>query len=374
MVYAAMDETENLQLTPKASDYEIMSDLGQSTGIFGIVAMVRHSPTNTLLAAKRYELDRLTSEEEDLIRFEVCMAKQLKHPNVLPCVASFVWDQSVCILSPLMDLGSCNDLITNYFPSGIPELAVAFILREALHGLDYIHHQGIILRSIRASHLFVCQRGRVRIGGLRYACSIIKGGKWLKCLHDFPSSTLPNLNWLSPEILEQDMMGYNSKSDVFSLGITTCEMANGIVPFADMEPLLMLTEKIGGRCPQLLDKYAVPYLTETSSQQPDSGVGTSAEMSEAEEAALSAVEKREFSENFHHFVEICLSRASNVRPSPARLLNHTFFKQCRKGSLAAVLSPYLANQACAAINHDMLTDMTAERISDLQLDSVQWNF
>jgi len=61
------------------------------------------------------------------------------------------------------------------------------------------------------------------------------------------------------------MLGYNSKSDVYSLGITTCEMANGIVPYSDMEPLLMLTEKIGGRCPQLLDKYAVPYLTESTS-------------------------------------------------------------------------------------------------------------
>lgn len=67
---------------------------------------------------------------------------------MLPCVASFVWDQSVCILTPLMDLGSCQDLITNYFPTGIPELAVAFILRDTLHGLDYIHQQGIILRSV----------------------------------------------------------------------------------------------------------------------------------------------------------------------------------------------------------------------------------
>jgi len=58
------------------------------------------------------------------------------------------------------------------------------------------------------------------------------------------------------------MLGYNSKSDIYSLGIATCEMANGIIPYSDMEPLLMLTEKIGGRCPTLLDKYAVPYLTD----------------------------------------------------------------------------------------------------------------
>jgi hypothetical protein len=95
--------------------------------------------------------------------------------------------------------------------------------------------------------------------------------------------------------------------------------------------------------------------TTAGSQQPDSGVGTSAELSEADEAVLSAVEQREFSEPYHHFVEICLSKAPSLRPNPARLLNHTFFKQCRRGhhSLAAVLAPYLSNQPASAINHGM---------------------
>ena len=90
------------------------------------------------------------------------LSKLLSHPNVLPCVASFVWDQSVCILTPLMDLGSCQDLITNYFPTGIPELAVAFILRDTLHGLDYIHQQGIILRSV-FEHLLWRADGFLRV-------------------------------------------------------------------------------------------------------------------------------------------------------------------------------------------------------------------
>lgn len=95
------------------------------------------------------------------------------------------------------------------------------------------------------------------------------------------------------------------------------------------------------------------------SQQPDSGVGTSAELSEADEAVLSAVEQREFSEPYHHFVEICLSKAPSLRPNPARLLNHTFFKQCRRGhhSLASVLAPYLSNQPASAINHGIYKNL-----------------
>lgn len=60
--------------------------------------------------------------------------------------------------------------------------------------------------------------------------------------------------------LLQNLLGYCEKSDVYSVGIATCEMANGVVPFADMPAMLMLTEKLGGRAPQLLDRYAFPLL------------------------------------------------------------------------------------------------------------------
>ena len=39
----------------------------------------------------------------------------------------------------------------------------------------------------------------------------------------------------------------------FSLAVTLCEMANGIVPFSEMPPTLMLLEKLRGAAPKLMD-------------------------------------------------------------------------------------------------------------------------
>lgn len=72
--------------------------------------------------------------------------RQLSHRNVLPCLSTFVNGLDVIIVSPLMGYGSCRDIMTRHFNAGLPEPAIAYILRDALTGLRYIHQKGFIHR------------------------------------------------------------------------------------------------------------------------------------------------------------------------------------------------------------------------------------
>ena len=54
--------------------------------------------------------------------------------------------------------------------------------------------------------------------------------------------------------MEYFICRYNEKADIYSLAVTACELANGLVPFSEMPGTLMLLEKLRGAAPKLLDQ------------------------------------------------------------------------------------------------------------------------
>jgi STE20-related kinase adapter protein alpha len=110
------------------------------------VQVARHKNTNRNVAIKRYSIDKLPLSEggEDsakYIQHEVASMKLFLHPNLLHCLAAFVVNQEVWIVTPLMSFGSVKDLLSTHFHEGLPELACCFILRDILQGLQYLHFQ-----------------------------------------------------------------------------------------------------------------------------------------------------------------------------------------------------------------------------------------
>lgn len=94
--------------------------------------------------------------------------------------------------------------------------------------------------------------------GFRESTALITHGQRTRLLFDLPPNSVKSLNWLAPEVLEQNLSGYTEKSDVYSVGITACELANGLEPFSKMPTTFMLTEKMRGNQPALLDCSTCP--------------------------------------------------------------------------------------------------------------------
>ncbi|XP_044747297.1 STE20-related kinase adapter protein alpha isoform X2 [Coccinella septempunctata] len=348
------------QFREDISVYRIISILGGCFQNRAIVNLAKHVPSDRMLAVKRYQLEKIRdSYLLDLIEKEIILTRQLQHPNIISLHTAFVYGPEIFVISPLQAYGSCKSLINSHFNEGLPELAVILILRDVTEAISYLHKIGFIHRAIRASHILISATGKACLSGLRYACSIVNNGKWQKAIHSFPLTTKSNLNWLSPELLEQNLKGYNEKSDIYSLGMVCCELANGREPFAEVDTTLMLVEKVRGCAPSLLDCNTIF----STSEDRDCDVPVS-------------WSKRRFNSHLHEFCYICLERESSNRPSAAQLLQHPVFKLIKKGaSLPELLKPAIPLSDKVAFNGEEMTNVDQiEHFSDMDMSLYDWDF
>ncbi|KAK4008801.1 STE20-related kinase adapter protein alpha isoform X2 [Daphnia magna] len=319
--------------------YNIIKSFGQcfDSGIV-LLATKKSSQKSgcSFLAVRKYNLEDCRKE---ICRFlkEIWLMKNLNHENLLACIDSFVIRHSLCIVTPLVDYGSALDLIQTHFINGFPEIVIAGILRDVLQALVYLHSKGYIHRSVKASHILISSKGQVLLTGLRDAYCLVEKGRWQTAVFDYPIDAEQNFCWLSPEVLQQNLRGYCEKSDIYSLGITACELANGIAPFVDLPSTQLLINKLNGPPPQIWDCTTVPtpeHRIILPNQPADSGVFDGVTACSNIDARLEAAYQRTFSRSFHRFTMLCVQLDPGLRPGSTQLLKHPFIQSIRKGSIA----------------------------------------
>lgn len=275
-------------------------------------------------AIKLFELDTLDDIDFKLVTHDLKICNQLKHPNILQYLHNFINSDELWIIAPLCSYTSADRVSK---PFGLPELAIAHIIKDVLLALDYLHKRGLIHRSIKASHILINSLGRCLLSGMKYSISCIQDGRWQPYLHQYPAKARPNINWLSPEILEQNLFGYNHKSDIYSLGITCCELANGVVPFSDLQPTEMLLDKLTGNAPRLLDSTCQELINLKPEQ-----------MTAEDRDKYFEFRGRQFSSSFHTFTSgLCLNFDPQKRPDACKLLHHSFIRQLKRSPSSNLL-------------------------------------
>jgi serine/threonine protein kinase len=197
-----------------------------------------HGPETVVI--KMFDLENTNPSSSDTladVQKEVAVMRGCSHTNIVQLYASFAVDCELWMVLDYMDRGSCLNQLKKLkeangdnVETGLALAVVKWILKETLRALHYLHEQNMIHRDIKAENILLDKEWNVKVTDF-WKSSNLDGEKKKKVM-----TFVGSPNWMAPEVIEQEA-GYDHKADIWSLGITTMELAQGKTPFEAQKPL-----------------------------------------------------------------------------------------------------------------------------------------
>ncbi|KAM9839501.1 TRAF2 and NCK interacting kinase b isoform 2-T2 [Aulostomus maculatus] len=282
----SLDEIDLSALRDPAGIFELVELVGNGT--YGQVYKGRHVKTGQLAAIKVMDV---TGDEEEEIKAEINMLKKYSHHrNIATYYGAFIkknppgMDDQLWLVMEFCGAGSVTDLIKNTKGNTLKEEWIAYICREILRGLTHLHQHKVIHRDIKGQNVLLTENAEVKLVDFGVSAQLDRTVGRRNTFIGTPY-------WMAPEVIacdENPDATYDFKSDLWSLGITAIEMAEGAPPLCDMHPMRALF---------LIPRNPAPRL-----------------------------KSKKWSKKFQSFIESCLVKSHSQRPSTEQLLKHPFIR------------------------------------------------
>mmetsp|Transcript_21109 Transcript_21109/g.37390 ORF Transcript_21109/g.37390 Transcript_21109/m.37390 type:complete len:931 (-) Transcript_21109:100-2892(-) len=256
--------------------YEVLEELGE--GSYGSVFKARDRATGKICAVKIVPTE---SEDTEELRKEIDYLKKGAHDFVVGYHGSFQKSGYIWIVMDLCEAGSISDLVRSTGQT-LVEQEIRVVAASMALGLKHLHDIRMIHRDIKAGNILLTNDGIAKLADFGVS-------KQLSTVQSKCDTTIGTPYWMGPEVIQNGR--YNSKADIWSLGITLIEMADGEPPFCNIHPMRAL--------------FIIPQKDPSTFRAPEN-----------------------WSDDLNSFLAKCLVKNPDERPSAEDLLSHPFIKEC----------------------------------------------
>ncbi|XP_012711036.1 serine/threonine-protein kinase 4 [Fundulus heteroclitus] len=263
---------------------DVLEKLGE--GSYGCVFKANHKETGEIVAIKQVPVE---SDLQEIIK-EISIMQQCNSPHVVRYYGSYFKNSDLWIVMEYCGGGSVSDII-RIRNKTLTEEEIATVIHSTLKGLEYLHFMRKIHRDIKAGNILLNTEGQAKLADFGVAGQLTDTMAKRNTVIGTPF-------WMAPEVIQE--IGYNCVADIWSLGITAIEMAEGKPPYADIHPMRAI--------------FMIPTNPPPTFRNPD-----------------------QWSPDFVDFVKKCLVKNPENRATATQLLLHPFIKSAKPNSILRAL-------------------------------------